>query len=365
MAEGFSALLLLIGASLAPAAQAEFAQVVEKNHARWDLNSDGVVAAGELDAAIADHSNRGEVAAALTAMKRATRSKRIKVQPFTLPYLLKNSRMPPEAGGPDFNRMHKDGLAALSSVKSRELFTEGGPRLETVHQGRLGNCFCLAPIGALLAADPARVSAMFDRMSDGAYQVAFGPRKVRVVPPTDAELALTASNEGDGLWVNIYEKAVAEALNQSRPADQKSATPMDVLAKGGSASRTLEFITGRPIRRISFAFAKDKKTDAAVRDVQLAELSNQMESAAKDRRPMTCGTLAVTTPGLTPNHAYAIVGFDAQKKTVRLWNPHGGAFTPKGDPGLANGYPMKDGFFEMGLSEWTVQFEAMAYEVGP
>ena len=77
---------------------------------------------------------------------------------------------------------------------------------------------------------------------------------------------------------------------------------------------------------------------------------------------MTCGTTEVTTPGLTPKHAYAVLAYDEATDQVTLWNPHGQAFTPKGPAGLANGYPTKDGVFRLPVEEWVVQFSGFAYE---
>jgi hypothetical protein len=77
---------------------------------------------------------------------------------------------------------------------------------------------------------------------------------------------------------------------------------------------------------------------------------------------MTCGTLKTTTPGLTPNHAYAVLGYETETDTVKLWNPHGGNFTPKGPPGPARGYPEKDGLFSVPVSAFVQQFSGMAFE---
>jgi hypothetical protein len=78
---------------------------------------------------------------------------------------------------------------------------------------------------------------------------------------------------------------------------------------------------------------------------------------------MTCGTLKTTTPGINPNHAYAVLGFEEKSDCVRLWNPHGDQFTPKGEPGAKHGYPQKDGVCDVPLAEFVNQFSGMAFEV--
>ena len=80
---------------------------------------------------------------------------------------------------------------------------------------------------------------------------------------------------------------------------------------------------------------------------------------------MTTRTVLVSTPGLTPNHAYALLDYDEKADTVRLWNPHGGEFKPKGETGPDHGYPTKDGIFRMPVSDWVSQFSSVSLEQAP
>jgi hypothetical protein len=77
---------------------------------------------------------------------------------------------------------------------------------------------------------------------------------------------------------------------------------------------------------------------------------------------MTCGTLSTTTPGITPNHAYAILGYDPKRDRILLWNPHGTNYTPKGPEGLEHGYAREDGIFAMPLEHFVLQFAGLAVE---
>src|SRR5204863_376373 len=77
---------------------------------------------------------------------------------------------------------------------------------------------------------------------------------------TDAEIAMTSSNESDGLWVNVYEKAAGQARNDLKPDGERLGSAIDALAKGGSAGTMLAFITGHEIVRFSCKFAKEEKT---------------------------------------------------------------------------------------------------------
>jgi hypothetical protein len=340
----------------------QFANVVAQSFMAWDNDRDGRISPEELDAAVVDKHTTGKEAAAVAALKRAARSMRSKLPPLTLDNIRQLSSSNPGTNRINLPRMYLEGLRRITNAVHRELFLSGLPRLDTIHQGKLGNCFCLAPLGAMVHRDPHQVAAMFRRQPDGTYQVTLGKRTVSVAPPTDAEIAMTSSNEQDGIWVNLYEKALGEARNESRTIEHRANSPIDALARGGSAGTMLAFTTGHAIVRFSFKFAKDPALSASEREVKLGELRRQLAAAANEKRLMTCGTLKTTTPGLTPNHAYAVLEYEAEMDSVKLWNPHGGKFTPKGPTGLTNGFPEKDGVFSVPIGIFVSQFSGMAFE---
>lgn len=354
--------LLLLALTVAGAPPAEaFVEQVETHFAAWDGDGNGELSAAEIDAAVADPQVRGPAAAAVAALKRASRNRRFQLPPLTLPNIKHLAAATPAADRPDLPGTYASGLARIEQA-NHCLFASGKPRLDTIHQGKLGNCFCLAPLGAVLHRDADRVVKMFHRQADGTFRVTLGERTVTVAAPTDAELAQTASNEQDGMWVNLYEKAVGIARLQDKPADGRQGSPIDALARGGSAGTMLAYITGHKIQRFSCAFAKDAALSADRRQATLDDLRAWLRDAAAQRRPMTCGTEKTTTPGLTPNHAYAVLGYDPDADTIQLWNPHGSNFVPQGEPGLECGYPRTDGVFSMPLPDFVEQFAGLAVE---
>jgi hypothetical protein len=257
--------------------------------------------------------------------------------------------------------MFAGGLADIERA-DRRLFASGKPRLETIHQGKLGNCFCLAPLAAVLERDQGRVAVMFDERADGSCRVRLGLRTVEVPPVTDAQLAMTAGNEQDGTWVNVYEMALGTSRILDKPAAERTGSAIDDIARGGSAGTILAYIAGHKIQRFSCKFARDESLSASERERIVGDLEAFLGRAEAKKRPMTCGTEKTTTPGLTPNHAYAILGYDADSRRLRLWNPHGSDFKPKGAAGLDHGYPRKDGIFEMPVDEFVLQFAGLAVE---
>lgn len=358
-----SALAFCLSAPAETGDAAEFASVVTTHFAVWDRNHDGVLSTNELDVLVADPQIIHRAAAAVAALKRASRSRTLKVPPLTPPHLAAMATNKPAASQPDFARMYREGLTRLPKADGAKLFASGLPRLETIHQGKLGNCFCLAPLGAMVHRDPRQVAALFALQADGRYRLTLGKHTTIVVAPTHTELAMSASSEQDGIWINLYEKAVGQLRNEERPAGQRAGTAIDALARGGSAGTMLAYITGNEMTRFSFKFAKDAAVTPAEREARLVELRQQLTDAAKEKRLMTCGTLKATTPGINSNHAYAVLDFDPKTDSVRLWNPHGGRFTPKGESGLKNGYPQQDGIFEIPVPHFVQQFSGMAFEV--
>ncbi|HEY6167299.1 MAG TPA: hypothetical protein VI454_04615, partial [Verrucomicrobiae bacterium] len=383
-------------------ASSEFTAQVRRNFAAWDKNRDGVLQTEELDAVAANPRTTGKAAATVAVLKRITRSSKYKAPALTLKNIEDLVAHSPGAaapsdprdivetvdprGRPNLPKMYAEGLARIANASRGELFPSGPPQLDTIHQGKLGNCFCIAPVGAMLHRDPRQVAAMFAPQRDGNCRVTLGTHSFVVTPPTDAELAMTSSNECHSVWLNLYEKAVGQArvkgliVPKAETSDvtgvntevtsQKSETkplgslsPIDALARGGSAGTMLAFITGHEITRFSFKFAKDSSTTPAVRETKLADLRKQLTAAVRENRLMTCGTIKPTTPGVTPNHAYAVLGYDPATDAVTLWNPHGSSFTPKGPAGLAHGYPEKDGVLTLPLTDWVQQFSGAAFEV--
>ena len=343
-----------------------FLAVLEKNFAAWDADHDGVLSVNEINTLVESPKVLGEDAAAVAALKRASRFKKVTLPTFTLEHLQQLAKAEPVVNGmPDFPAMFGGSLKRIASTK-RELFSPDGPRIETIRQGRMGNCFSLAPLAALAHERPDYIREQMIRPAeDGHYLVKLGQQEVKVAAPTDTEIALTSQNEDGSLWVNIYEKAAGVAHNAKKPADKRDATGLDALNRGGSAGTQLAFITGREMFRVSCSFAKKKDLTKADYDNHMSELRAALTAATKENRLMTCGTLKTTIPGLTPNHAYAILSYDSATDVIRVWNPHGDTREVRGEAGAKNGYPMQDGIFELPLTVFVKEFSGTAYEIVP
>lgn len=343
-----------------------FLTMVDTKFATWDADKDGELERGELDKLVATREIQGDQAAAVAALKRASRYKKIELPKFTQAAIRELAEKRPAKDWPNLSAMYASGVKRLAKVQQRVLFVSGKPRLETVHQGPMGNCFSLAPLGAIARGRPEYiVEEMIRPLPENRYEVKLGKKTVTVDAPTDAELAMTAGNESDGIWVNVYEKAAGEAHNELKPEEKRESTGLDALSKGGSAGTQMAFITGHEMYRLSCKFAKDEKISKEEFDKKLNEIRDALKSATKEKRLMTCGTLKATIPGITPGHAYAVLSYDESNDHIRLWNPHGDTRTLKGEPGPANGYAMTDGVFDMPLPVFVKEFAGLAFEILP
>ncbi|HLX63201.1 MAG TPA: C2 family cysteine protease [Planctomycetota bacterium] len=344
---------------------AAFIDQVTEHFKAWDQDGNGKLSMSELNAAAGNPKTEGAEAAAVAALKRAQNPKLPAVE-LTLENIVKLAKTPPAAAeGPNFPKMYGEGLSKVGRA-NRVLFASEIPQLSSLHQGRLGDCFCLAPLGAMLHRDPKQVQAMFHELPDGSgkCELVLGKRTVTVEMPTDTELALSSAARRDGIWVNLYEKAVGQVRNDSKPEKDRTAEPLDAVARGGSAGTILALITGHEITRFGFKPFKDASLSAEQKAAKMKSLREQLAAAVREKRLMTCGTITPTTPGLTPNHAYAILDYDEKTDAVQLWNPHGNNFTPKGEPGLLNGYLHKNGIASIPLADFVQQFSGMAFEQG-
>ena len=336
-----------------------FLAVITAQFPGWDLNHDGVLSSNELDVAAADPQTTNRAAAAVAALKRAMRNRKLSLPPLTL----ENIRSLTAQRQPDLARMFRECLNNIPAPTNRALFAKDGPRLNLIRQGYFGDCFCLAPLGAMVHRDPHAVAALFSLEINGNYRVNFGTNAVEVSPPTDAELALTAFSRQDGVWVNVYEKAAGIVWNDRLPPARRSDFPLDVLAHGGPDLMMLGAVTGHEITRVSFKFAKDPALSRVDFTNKLEALRAKLVIATGGNLLMICNTVQVKTPGLSPDHAYAVLNYQPATDAVEIWNPHGQTYVPKElPPGPDHGYPTKQGVFIVALPDFVKLFSGVFFE---
>lgn len=341
---------------------------VAAHFAAWDANHDGTLSAVEIEHGVASAQFKGPAAAAIASLRRAVSTREYKLPPLTLANIHKLvPRGADRKDVPDFEGMYESALQRIEAG-APQLLESSRLNLGSLEQGKLGDCFCLAPLGAMLGSRPAEVAKMFAMSGDGQVTVTLGGGRVLKVPfPTDAERALMAGTDGSGVWANCYEKAVGQLKMKSD--DAAHPTELSVVTRGGSAGTMLSILTGHEIERASCAPFRDKKTTEAEKQKLLEEIRRQMIATQAAGRLICGGTASGKTaeghrpPGVRGPHAYAVLHYDAKSDVVTLWDPHGDDYTPDTEPaGLAHGYHRTEGRMQVPLTELVLWFGGFSFE---
>ncbi|WP_395742895.1 C2 family cysteine protease [Prosthecobacter sp.] len=345
-----------------------FLNEVDAHFAAWDRDHDKVLSKAEIDHGVASPKFKGPAAAAIASLRRAVHTKEYKLPPLTQEGIHKLVPKPKDRKDvPDLEEMFE---AALKKIANGNPPLVGAipPNLEDLQQGKLGDCFCLAPLGAMLASRPVEVAKMFGRTGDGGVTVTLGGGRVLTVqPPTDGERALMATTDNSGLWANCYEKAVGQM--KMKKDNPEHTTELNVVTRGGSAGTMLSILTGHEIERASCAPFRDKKTTEETKQKLLEEIRRQMTTTQAAGRLICGGTASGKTaqghkpPGIHGPHAYAVLHYDAKSDVVTLWDPHGDEYKPAEEPaGIKNGYVRSQGRMQVPLTELVQWFGGFSFE---
>ena len=196
------------------------------------------------------------------------------------------------------------------------------------------------------------IKDLFKPQADGVIHVAFHDgHTVEVHPLTDAQIVLGSNAGEQGLWLNTLEEGIGKLLKRLATSEKsKPLNALDIANRGGGAGPIMSLLTGHHPEHLHLNHKKP---------LTPAEQATLMEQAragmpAPPWRSITssASTPAVAArPNMPENHCYAILDFKSGGDTVRMWNPWGTDFTPKGVPGPTNGYPTKAGEFEIPLKE--------------
>lgn len=261
----------------------------------------------------------------------------------------------------EFQRSIEGTYRHLKSI-DRDLFLPGDPDLSTFHQGRIGDCYLLATIAAIVHRNPQAIRIMIRPMKNGGFEVNFGNgQQVRVPALTDSELLLGAKmGSKHGIWLAVLEKACGLlrerkiARKTGAAIDPKTVVPSVELTTGGAPKTPIGLFTGHHGERLG-GFGNTTK---------ISQVHDLLTSVTEKNR-LACALSRDESdlpPGITRRHAYAIFGYDSPSKHVKLFNPHGENFEPKGDPGWENGYPTEHGVFTLPLKDFFRIFHAVDYE---
>ena len=347
-----------------------FIAQVRLHFAGWDADHDGALSEAEIERALDDPAMTGPAGAAIATIRRSYYAY-ARYRPLTLDRLTATAAAGDAARVPPYESFFAADLKKIDKT-NRDLFATGKPDLETLGQGRLGDCFLLAPVGTVAFCQPERMKQMVTVQTDGQYAVHFGNgQTVTLPPPTDAEVAIGANAHNtmnDGVWANVFEKAIGQLLLERQRTTAKFVTPYEIIGVGGSPATPMSILTGHKLRRVGCEdFQKPGKLAGAERDRRLNEMRDALDAAFKSGHLVVGGTADISggetkVHGLYYDHSYGVLGYDRAADVVHFWNPMGNGFKPNGPAGLENGYPTSHGRFDCPLAEAVMWFGSFSIE---
>jgi hypothetical protein len=348
-----------------------FAQVVNQYFSQWDSNGDGKLTPDEIDAAVANPKFHDEAAAAVAMIRMVVHGGKYTLPPITQAYLVSSPLREESTADEQMDLLDDPSkpekfdhppafqpryLRALQRLRkaSRDLFPQLLPSLDAIHQKGMGDCSFLSVVGAMVYRDPSAVKSMFTQSADGSATVAFGDRsRVKVVRVTDADIVMCSTAGSNGLWLTVLEKAYRKTLVKAQAADDHERP--DIYDHMANAN-VIDILDGEQKRRIELMSRRSDTQFATTmrQDLNAAQREHRLVKAETARAPLP--------PGLTPIHAYAILGYNNNTGLVHVWNPHGNNFTPKGPDGLQYGYTTTGGQFYIPLKDFLQVYEAVTFE---
>jgi Calpain family cysteine protease len=328
---------------------------------QWDGNHDGVLDLKELNAVIENPNVRGSDAAVAVYLHRQLQVNKEGQNGLSLAEVLAL------ASDPQIQK-NISGKAWRIAAINHSVFAPGDPNLATFHQGGIGDCYLLAVIGALAFHHPEMVRTMIQQ-TNGGFQVRFGNgRTVSVGPLTDAELIMGASEGRDhGVWLSVLEKACAQIdfENKERKIgtniEADEAVMTDFIGHGGYYAPVMTLFSGH--RAAGAPLERWVKQDPRAGIDRAHELLAKLSVQHKLMAVATGGNKNKRLPkGIPHGHVLAVLGYDPVNRMVVVFNPWGNHFTPKGEPGLVNGYRTDHGIFDVPLNEFIQIFSSFTYE---
>jgi hypothetical protein len=336
-----------------------FPQIMRANFPKWDKDGDDQLSRKEVNALVVRPSIRGRVAAAVATLHLYLREH---PQQATIP---QSDVVPGADGKAGLNLDEVFGVFCRQIAHtSRVVFAENSvPSIEAIAQGGIGDCFFLAALGSAINRDPKAVQQMIRPFPDGSTEVAFpGGPKLRVRRMSDTEIALTSTAENQGMWLNILEKAYGQACfrpGTRGPKRQHDDLDIDIIARGGDASRTIELFSEHSGTFVTFRHDEGEKLPPTAEE--MPGLRNKIHRLLTSRVENHSLMVAATTagnllPGIRAHHDYSVLGYDADQRIIHLWNPQG---KPSG-PGKDD--PTNHGAFDLPLDDFLKSFGGLLYE---
>ena len=307
----------------------DFRATVNENFAKWDRDHDGVLSSTEIKKTFQNPKCKGQEAAAITVLQRLETTHFSKKEPFESFTLTQLTEMGTK-GSANYKKTNKSFQNVLKKIDeaSPELYAHGLPQIDEIRQGGAVDCWFISVVGAMAHQRPEELASLIESNDDGSFTVHFHGRKpVKVGRPSDGEVSAWNSNGGNGLWLQVLQKAYGKIQLMNNSAKHDVDPIEGVVAQfggpGGGQVEVLRLLTGHEVK------------------------SKQMKDWGKDLRPNLIDAFAKHRLVLVgvPGHVMAGYSYDSKTDQFQIWNPWGtsGNFKPLNAQ-------MKNGVFSVPIS---------------
>ncbi len=228
------------------------------------------------------------------------------------------------------------------SSSSSPVFAAGGPSMNDINQGYLGDCYLLSSLAEVAHQDPSMISSMITSNGNGTYGVRFYVGGAPEYVTVNSSLADAGSvfNYGTDIWASLVEKAYAQLQAGGEVTGNywvNFGNSWTTIGNGGYPEFTLEEITNSPTITDFYAAGRTWTCDVCNSSFALTAYSNGNSTAAVqsilaadlrsgDDLVLSSNTNAKDSAGkqtLVADHAMSIYGFDTATSMFEIRNPWG------------------------------------------
>jgi VCBS repeat-containing protein len=233
------------------------------------------------------------------------------------------------------------------------LYSAGGPSINDINQGDLGDCYLVCGLGEVALQDPTAIENMIHDNGNGTYGVRFFINGQAEWVTVDSTLASSNGSQpfndayvgsAQNMWVNLIEKAYAEISTSVDVNDNISGwagNSFSSVGDGGWPEISIAQITGATQLTLfnvgnsdnnwtvgTASAAAPYKISAAGTDTDL-QVFAALEAAFNAHDDVVMASYTETSDSsngrseLMASHAFSVIGYNATNDTIELRNPWG------------------------------------------
>lgn len=187
-----------------------------------------------------------------------------------------------------------------------------------LQQQKIGDCFWLGAVEAIVNKDPKLIANMITQTSGNTFTVKFPNGTSKAITLTAGEIAETGSPVyNNGSWLTVMTLAECQTIGGN------TSTPISPVALGGYPTQTFTLLTGQTYQNMSIY-------SAAPSAAQVSKLNTLLSTASANKIPIGVQSI---------NHELSVVSYNPNGNMVTILNPWGisGSYTPEAGSSYGSG----------------------------